>query len=51
VITSSDSRKDDLFTATLTVALSRAVLDDAATPPPPLLRTLDAIHPHGGTAC
>jgi predicted nucleic acid-binding protein len=27
-----------------TVALSRAVLDDAATLPPPLLRTLDAIH-------
>ena len=26
------------------VALSRAVLDDAATLPPPLLRTLDAIH-------
>ena len=27
-----------------TVALSRAVLDDAATLPAPLLRTLDAIH-------
>lgn len=27
-----------------TVALSRAVLDDAATLPPPALRTLDAIH-------
>jgi uncharacterized protein len=27
-----------------TVALSRSVLDDAATLPPPRLRTLDAIH-------
>jgi uncharacterized protein len=27
-----------------TVALSRSVLDDAATLPPPLLRSLDAIH-------
>jgi uncharacterized protein len=26
------------------VTLSRAVLDDAATLPPPVLRTLDAIH-------
>ena len=27
-----------------TVALSRSLLDDAGTLPPPLLRTLDAIH-------